>query len=70
MEEEEKGGNSAHDGHLLGMMHMMDQHMDDLAFPITRDITCLHCCHNGVMDIHDEKDVAADGRLFLPSLRT
>lgn len=40
--------------------------MEDKAFPITRDIICLHCGHKGVMDIHNENDVAAaDGRLFM-----
>jgi hypothetical protein len=43
----------------------MGQHVMDEAFPITRDIICLHCGHNGVMDIHDENDVAAKDRLFL-----
>jgi DNA-directed RNA polymerase subunit RPC12/RpoP len=32
---------------------------------ITRDITCLHCGHSGLLDIHDEQDEESDGRLFL-----
>jgi len=35
------------------------------SFPITRDIICMHCGHKGMMDIHDDKDDGADGRLFI-----
>ncbi len=43
----------------------MGHFMNDKVISITRDITCLKCGHNGVMDIHDYEDDVADGRLFL-----
>ena len=46
-------------------MITMDHFMNDTVVSITRDITCLQCGHNGLMDIHDENDVASDGRLFM-----
>ena len=43
----------------------MGHFMNDKVISITRDITCLKCGHNGVMDIHDEEEDVGDGLLFL-----
>lgn len=43
----------------------MGHFMNDTAISITRDITCLKCGHNGLMDIHAEKEDVGDSLLFL-----
>ncbi|PKN76724.1 MAG: hypothetical protein CVU52_03525 [Deltaproteobacteria bacterium HGW-Deltaproteobacteria-10] len=42
----------------------MEQNRNDKAISITRDITCLNCGRKGLMDIHDEREGVAEGRLF------
>ena len=46
-------------------MIIMDHFMNDTIVSITRDITCLQCGHNGLMDIHDEEGDVANDLLFL-----
>lgn len=60
-----KGVDTAYDGRFLSMTNLMDRHMDNKTISITRDITCLHCDHKGLMDIHDEREDVADDRLFV-----
>lgn len=60
-----KGKDTARDGCFLRITNLMDRYMDNKTISITRDITCLHCDHNGLMDIHDERENIADGRLFV-----
>ncbi len=38
--------------------------MEKTALPVTRDITCLHCGHCGLLDIHDDSGEVAPGSLF------
>ena len=59
-----KEENREQGGQLVHIKHKMGPNRSDMAFSITRDITCLHCGKNGLMDIHDEGDNNADGRLF------
>lgn len=42
----------------------MDQNRHYTTISITRDITCLHCGRNGLMDIHNACENVAEGRLF------
>ncbi len=44
--------------------HRMNKSRHDRDISITRDITCLNCGRNGLMDIHNETDGVAEGRLF------
>jgi hypothetical protein len=44
---------------------MAGRHAENAVFPITRDITCMHCGQRGLMDIRDENAEVDDDRLFL-----